>query len=66
MKTFKIAIEETCVQEFEISAKTAEEAISIAKNKYKSGEIILESVECQHKQIAVTSHVSENAVWIEF
>lgn len=66
MKTFKIAIEETCVQEFEISAETAEEAISIAKNKYKNGEIVLESGECQHKQIAITSPVSEDTVWIEF
>lgn len=39
---YKVIIEETLSEEFEVEAKTKEEAIDIAEKKYRNGEIVLE------------------------
>lgn len=63
---FRIAIEETAVQEFDIEAADAEEAMELAEAKYKSGELVLDSAEVHHKQMSVVSPDSEATEWTEF
>ena len=46
---YTITIEETCAKDFEIEADSADEAYEIAEQKYKNGEFILDSGECQFR-----------------
>ena len=64
MKKFTVVIEETVVQEFEVTAKSSSEALEIARKKYKSGELIVEDGECQATQMAVVSPNTE-LEWME-
>lgn len=63
---FRIAIEETVVQEFDIEAKDAGEAMELAEAKYKSGELVLTSAEVYHKQMAIVAPDNEVTEWSEF
>lgn len=63
---YTITIEETNAKDFEIEAKSAEEAYKIAERKYKTGEFILDPGKCQYKQIAITKPSSESTEWREF
>jgi hypothetical protein len=42
MNQYKILIEETITQKFEIKASTPEEALMIAEREYKNADLILE------------------------
>ena len=66
MRKFKIVIEETVVEEFEVVAANAEDAMRYAKEKYKSGEIVLSLGEVQFKQMAIVSPRTESTEWCEF
>lgn len=66
MQIYKIAIEETVVEEFEVLANSAEEALEIAEEKYQDGEIVLEPGEVQYKQMSVIQPAVEATNWIEF
>ena len=66
MKKFKIAIEETVVQEFDVWAKDDEEAMKIAEMKYNAGEFVVESGECQFRQMAIVAPNTELTEWFEF
>ena len=66
MKKYKIAIEETIVQEFEVWAKDDEEAVKTAERKYQNGEFVIESGECQFRQMAITDPNNEVTEWFEF
>lgn len=50
MKKYKIGIEETLVQEFEVEAKNFNEALNIAKDNYNNGEFVLSPGEVQCKK----------------
>ena len=63
---YTVAIEETLVQEFEVVASGAEEAIEVAVQKYKSGEFVLELGEAQFRQIAIQNPDDEASEWTEF
>ncbi len=65
-KNFTVAIEETVVQEFEISADSAENAMKIAEEQYKKGIIVLAPGEVQFRQMAVVKPNEKSAVWCEF
>ena len=65
MARFRVAIEEIIVQEFEIEAADENEALKKAVAGYKSGEMVLENPEVQHRQLAVLQDES-STVWIEF
>lgn len=65
MKKFTIAIEETVVEEFEVEADTAKEALYIAQNKYKKGEFVLSPGEVQFKQLSIVRPESKLSEWIE-
>ena len=66
MKTVRVAIEELCVQEFDIivADNDIEEAIDIAIEKYKNCELVLTHGEVQFRQIAVVE--PDATEWIEF
>lgn len=65
MSKFKILIEETIVQEFEIDAKNEREALLLAKKKYNEGEFVLNQAEVQYKQMAVATD-KDYYDWFEF
>lgn len=64
MKKFIIAIEETVVQEFEVMAEDSIEALEIAEQKYRKGELVLEPGEVQFRQMASVGN--EPTEWMEF
>lgn len=66
MKSVKVIIEETCVQEFEIIVDDENEdnAIDIAIQKYQNEQLVAEPGEVQYRQIAIAN--SENPVWVQF
>lgn len=66
MGRYKVAIEETCVQEFEVEAEDSILALGIAESKYKNGAFALEPGEIQFRQMAVVSPSNESTEWIEF
>ena len=66
MEKFRIAIEETVVDEFDIYANDAEEAMHIAGEKYRKGEIILAPGECQFRQMSIVRPDNEVTEWVEF
>jgi predicted P-loop ATPase len=47
MRNFKVAIEEHIVQEFIILADDIDEAMEIARKKYKDGELVVENADVQ-------------------
>ena len=63
---YTITIEETCAKDFEIEASNSDEAYEIAKQKYKSGEFVLDPGECQSRQIAITILINNATEWREF
>lgn len=66
MKTYKVSIEETVVEGFDIFADSPEEARSIAIAKYKRGDIVLEPGEIQYREIAVLSPGIDEPEWEQF
>ena len=63
---YTITIEETVAKDFEIEVSSADEAYEMAEQKYKSGEFVLDSGECQFRQIAITKPNNEATEWREF
>lgn len=66
MKKYKIAIEETVTEEFEVEADNLHKAMEIAAKKYYDGEFIVAPGEVQAKKMAVIEPYSENSAWVEF
>jgi hypothetical protein len=63
---FKIAIEETISQEFEVEADNQQQALEKAKQNYYNGSFVLEPGEVQCKQMAVVNDNNNEAEWLEF
>lgn len=66
MKKFVIAIEEKVVQEFEITADSAEKAMEFAKEQYEKGVFVLSPGEAQSRQMAIISPEDKESKWHEF
>lgn len=67
MKKFKVIIEETISQEFEVEAEDFENAEEIAIEKYDNGEFVLEPGEVSYKQMSVCDEdTQEQTNWFEF
>lgn len=66
MKKFVITIEETVSQDFEVEAENAEQAVKLAKEKYRNEEFVLDPGEVCFKQIAITKPDGEATEWFEF
>ena len=65
MKTYRVIIEETISEEFELEAESEKEAISKAMDAYKSGEFILEPGNFEYAQLKVTDEDDKCSEWIE-
>lgn len=66
MGKYKITIEETVVDEFDVFADSAEDAMRIAEKNYKNGNFVLCSGEVQHKQMAIIEPAGKVTEFIEF
>ena len=66
MTEYNVAIEESVVKEFKITAKSIEEALELAKKNYSENEFVLDPGELQFKQMAVIDPIEEEPEWIEF
>ncbi len=64
MKTYKIGIEEIVSAVFEVEAEDSEQALEIAKEKYRSGEFVLQPGELQSKNISILEPICTE--WKEF
>jgi len=66
MQKFKITIEEMVSETFEVLADNDDQAISIAIEKHKSGEFVLEPGNLVAKQMFVESEGRMPIDWFEF
>ena len=67
MKKFKVTIEETVSQEFEVYAEDFESAEEIAIRNYDIGEFVLEPGELQYKEMSICDEeTQEQTSWFEF
>lgn len=62
---YKIAIEESYVQEFSIDAENAEEAFTLAEKMYHTGEINLEVINPTFTQMSITQPTEDASEWKE-
>lgn len=62
---FKVTIEETISETFEVEATSIEEAMQIAEEKYNNGEFVLELGNLTCKQMMAEGD-NETTEWIEF
>ena len=66
-KKFKITIEETISETFDIEAETMEEAMEIAERDYNNGYLVVENGQLIAKQMmAADEETSETTEWVEF
>ena len=65
MNKFKVIIEETVSDIFEVDAVSTEEAINIAIEKYRAGIFVLEPGNLVTKQLSIINSTEETE-WIEF
>ena len=67
MKIFKITIEETVSETFDIKAETMEAAMEIAEENYNNGDLVLEPGNLVAKQMmAEDEENNEVTEWVEF
>lgn len=66
MKKYRIVIEETISEEFEIEATSEQEAIAKAINEYEEGNFVLSPGNVEYRQMAVIGEDDEIKDWIEF
>ena len=66
MKKFKITIEETVSEDFEIEATSLEEAMDIAEEQYNNGKLVLECGNVVCKQMQGEDEDGYCTDWCEF
>ena len=66
MKQFRINIEETINQDFVVEADSEQEALTTAKEKYKTGEFILDHALLTSKKLALISPDTGSEIWEDF
>ena len=65
MKKYKVVIEETITEEFEVEAQSETEALETARLKYHTGQFVVSPGEVQSKQIKILHSDSQTDEWFE-
>ena len=65
MKTFKITIEETISQAFDIDANTIEEAMAFARKDYLDGFLVVENPTLIDVQMMAEDEETNTTKWVE-
>ena len=63
---YKVCIEEMISEEFEIEADSVQNAMSLAEQKYSSGELVLAPGNLVAKQMAIVEPKESVTEWSEF
>ena len=66
MKKYRVVIEETISEEFEIEATSENDAVSKAIQEYKAGNFVVSSDNVECRQISVIDKDGELTDWITF
>ena len=66
MQKFTVFIEEIVGEKFEVEAKDSQEAVNIAKEKYRDGTFVLEPGNLMFKRLAVADPQRETTEWLAF
>ena len=66
MKKYRVVIEETISEEFEIEATSEEDAVSKAIQEYDAGNFVLSPGNVESRQISITGEDGELNDWITF
>ena len=66
MRTYRVIIEETISEEFDIEATSEEDAISGAIQEYDAGNFVVGSDNVECRQISVIGEYGEVKDWITF
>ena len=66
MKKYRVVIEETISETFEIEASSKEDAVSKAIQEYNAGNFVVYSNDVEHKQISIADDDEELTDWIAF
>lgn len=64
---YKVTIEETVSQSFDVYADTSKDALQIAMEKYNNGEFVLEPGNLVNKQMCIEdTSTASHTEWMEF
>lgn len=66
MKKYRVVIEETISEIFEIEADSEEEAVSGAIQEYNKGNFVVSADNVEYRQISVVDENGEFTDWITF
>ena len=66
MRKYRVVIEETVSETFEVEATSEEDAISAAIREYNAGNFVVGSDNVEYRQISVIGDDGELADWISF
>ena len=67
MKTkYKVVVEETISENFEIEAENIHEALKISEQQYKNGDLVLSPGNLIFKQILICDEKGNCSDWYEF
>ena len=66
MRKYRVVIEETVSEEFEIEANSEEDAVSKAIQEYEAGNFVVSSDNVGGRQISVVDKDGELTDWIMF
>lgn len=66
MRKYRVVIEETISETFEVEATSEEEAVSEAIQEYNAGNFVVGSDNVEYRQISVLDENGEFTDWISF
>lgn len=66
MKKYRVVIEETISEEFEIEATSEKDAVEKAIQEYNAGNFVVSSDNVEQRQISVVDEDGELTDWIAF
>lgn len=66
MRKYRVVIEETVSETFEVEAASPEDAVSAAIREYNAGNFVVGSDNVEQRQISVVDDDGELTDWVEF